>query len=138
MDITLLAIDDVSLQRAGNPITVPGRRKLTVTGDYYASDTATCDLTLAGAAKPGVDYAQLLVEGEAALNGTLSLTTASGYIPRVGDAFTLLTADSITGTFATPGGLVTASDGTVFEVSYSATTVTARAVRHGGTVVEIR
>lgn len=127
------SFDDVSLIRhgpattvpgpeitvPGPDITLPGHRKLAVQGDYHAFSGAHLDLTVAGTATPGEDYAQLLINGPATLAGTLAVTVDPGFVPAHNDAFVVLTADSIQGTFEQADNLVIGSDGTRFLLSYS-------------------
>jgi len=49
----------------------------------------------------GTQYDQIVVNGAAALDGTLNLVFGGGYVPTNGDTFTLIDATSITGDFAT-------------------------------------
>jgi hypothetical protein len=93
---------------------------LTVGGNY--TQTAAGTLTLGiGGLTPGKDFAQVKVTGSAQLDGALELT--SGYTPKQGDAFQVLTYASHTGQFATLtksgfGGSV------VFTPGYNATDLT--------------
>lgn len=75
---------------------------LTIESDYPA-ESGVLEVELGGLA-PGTEYDQLVVTGEAALGGTLRVALTDGFTPEVGDAFTVLTATSITGTFAAVEG----------------------------------
>ncbi|MCC6682453.1 MAG: hypothetical protein IT445_16255 [Phycisphaeraceae bacterium] len=73
---------------------------------------------------------QLAVIGNVALAGTLALELLDAYIPNLGDTFTILTANSIAGTFATVTG-VTISDHLSLAVTYADTAVTVTAALPG-------
>jgi hypothetical protein len=53
----------------------------------------------------GTEASSLDVFGKAGLGGTLDIMLASGYLPKPGDSFTLLTASSVNGTFTAYDGL---------------------------------
>ncbi len=53
----------------------------------------------------GKQYGQLAVANGASLNGTLNLTLLNGFVPTVGEMFTILTCSVCTGQFATVNGL---------------------------------
>ena len=59
---------------------------------------ARLSVRLAGT-EPGTGHDQLRANGTVQLGGTLVVTVASGYTPAPGDAFTVLTADALDGTF---------------------------------------
>ena len=65
------------------------------------------------------------VTGTAALGGTLALTRPVGFVPNVGDTFVILTASSVTGTFANVTG-TDAGGGNSFVVDYTPTQVIVR------------
>ena len=69
-------------------------------------------------------YDQLTVAGPADLDGsTLNMTL--GYSPTLGTVFTIVNADSLTGTFnGIANNAVVASGATKFRVNYTATSVT--------------
>ncbi|HMP58783.1 MAG TPA: autotransporter-associated beta strand repeat-containing protein [Gemmatales bacterium] len=54
-----------------------------------------------GGLTPGTEYDRLHVTGTANLNGTLDVSLYGGFVPTVGDTFTILTAGNRVGTFAT-------------------------------------
>ncbi len=79
-----------------SPGSSPGT--ITVNGNYTQSAGGTYAAELASASS----YDRLVVNGSAALNGTLSLTALNSYTPAAGQVHTLLTATGgVTGTFAT-------------------------------------
>lgn len=73
---------------------------LAITGNYSQTGNAGLDITIAGT-NPGNTYDQLIVSGAVALGGELRIAYAGGFTPTVGQQFTVLTAGSIGGTFAT-------------------------------------
>jgi hypothetical protein len=106
---------DASLFSAG-ATAVSG--KLNVKGDY--AERAGASLTLALSDK---NSAQLLVQGDTALAGTLDIILSNGYKPSAGKRITLLAARSVKGTFANPDNLVVVG-GTRFKIGYQNNAVT--------------
>ena len=76
-----------------------------------------------GGTTVGKQYSQLGVANGASLDGTLNIKLINGYVPNVGDAFTILTGSAITGQFSTVNGL-SINGGEHFQISYGATSVT--------------
>ena len=72
---------------------------LTITGNYTQSPTGTLNVEIAGTT-PGTQYDQLIVSGTATLDGNLSVSLLSGFIPSAGNTFNVLQAGSVSGTFA--------------------------------------
>ncbi len=98
--------------RAAGPLTV---------GGYGMGGSSTLAVGISGSATVGTDFGQLAVTGKASLGGTLAITSAPGYLPPVGTTYTVLTAASVSGTFATVTGTVVGSHHYV--VSYTGTAV---------------
>jgi hypothetical protein len=73
---------------------------LNETGNYTQSSTGSFTFEIGGLTA-GTQYDRLAVTGTAALAGTLSGTLINGFVPAHGDAFTILTFASKTGTFTT-------------------------------------
>jgi hypothetical protein len=69
---------------------------LTIIGTY--TQTGELDLDLGGRA-PGVDYDQLIVTGRASLRGVLRVALDNGFMPALGDNFSVLSFGSRTGKF---------------------------------------
>ncbi|GAA5495027.1 hypothetical protein Rhal01_01197 [Rubritalea halochordaticola] len=116
------SFDDVSLSRQGEEVTVPSARKLVVTSNYHASETASTVLSVAGKTTAAVDYTQIQVAGSAALDGSLSLDIDPSFTPSTGDTFTVLTADSITGKYAHADDIINVGDH-FFKITYNAQNV---------------
>jgi autotransporter-associated beta strand protein len=80
--------------------------------------TVAAPLALAGAAS-GLDldiesasaFDKLVVNGTAAVAGTITPTLLAGYVPASGDSFEVMTATSISGTFSNAFGHARAADG---------------------------
>jgi hypothetical protein len=93
-----------------------------VHGAVTMAESSETDMEL-GAGKAG----ELTVSGTATLDGLLKLSLASGYVPTVGDTFTLVTAGSVAKPFAVvdqsamPAGLALA-------LTYGSTAVTGQVV----------
>jgi hypothetical protein len=73
-----------SVEPGGSPGT------LTVEGDYTQNTDGRLDIELGGLI-PGDEHDVLAVDGDATLGGTLGLTLYDGYLPQMGDEFTVLT-----------------------------------------------
>ncbi|MCA9290806.1 MAG: hypothetical protein KDA25_06735 [Phycisphaerales bacterium] len=71
---------------------------LTITGSYVQADAAALVVELGGL-RAGTEHDQLVISGAATLAGTLTPVFIDGFVPEIGDAFTVLTASSITGQF---------------------------------------
>ena len=86
---------------------------LTINGNY--TQTGNGNLTIKiGGPSAGSDYDQLVVNGTATLDGTLTVTLVNGFIPTSGHPFTVLTFESFDGAFATLAG-----DGGLFTPNYN-------------------
>ncbi len=99
---------------------------LAASGGYVSSSNAVLNCALAGTV-PGTNYGQLQVSGAVTLNGTLSVNLANNYIPTTNDSFTVLSAGTRNGTFASfsyPSNQVT--------MQLSNTSTLCRCPRHGG------
>jgi len=80
-----------------------------------------------GGTIPGSDYDQLSVSGQASLSGTLQIALANGYAPPLGHEFTILTAETVGGTFTELRGAALPG-GKRFEPVYEASRVKLRVV----------
>lgn len=87
----------------GTPNTPAGL--LTIQGAYTQTAAGALRLDVGGAT-PGTQHDVLAVTGAATLNGSLHVTTIDGFTPNAGSTFTILTATSRTGTFASVTGVV--------------------------------
>lgn len=112
--VTLNGASAVTVPRAGAAGT------LTITG-AYTQTAGVLDIELGGI-QPGVGH-DVLVVGTAQLGGTLRLTLIDGFVPNVGQQFTVLTGGSLSGTFGNVS-LINFPANLSANVSYSATAVT--------------
>ena len=80
-------------------------------GNYTQGASDSLNIVIGGTT-PGTQFSQLNVTGIANLNGTITVTPANGFVPAAGTQFTILTAASVVGQFATtstpnlPAGLI--------------------------------
>lgn len=86
-----------TLQPGGSVTNTTGPGTLAIVGNLAQAPTGAVDVQLAGTA-PGT-FSTLSVSGNAALAGTLNLSTTGGYVPANGDTFDVLAAGSRSGTF---------------------------------------
>lgn len=87
---------------------------LTVEGDLNQSASAATSIELS---PTGTDL--LNVTGTATLAGSLTINLIDGGSPALGDSYTILTASSVTGTFAD----ITVNGLAAFDITYNATSV---------------
>jgi fibronectin-binding autotransporter adhesin len=104
---------------AGDSSSKPGT--LRVTGSYTQQSKGTMDIYIGGTAAG--TFGDLAVSNGVSLGGTLTIKLVNGFVPAVGDSFTILTGSSRSGTFATVNG-TSINSGEHFEVNYTSTAVT--------------
>ena len=75
-----------------------GIGRLTVTGSFVQTEAGTLAIEIGGTT-PSDTHDVLTVQSTAMLGGTLRVALADGYVPALGETFTVLTAQSITATF---------------------------------------
>jgi hypothetical protein len=73
---------------------------LTIDGNYVQDAPATLEIEIGGLT-PGTQHDQVVVTLAATLGGTLNVTLINGFVPSVGNSFTIMTYASHTGDFAT-------------------------------------
>ena len=73
---------------------------ITVQGDYTQSADGILEMELGGTTA-GTQYDQLTVTGTATMAGTLNVSLIDGFIPQVGDSFTILPYGTRSGGFST-------------------------------------
>ena len=91
--------------------------RLTVADAYTQSAAGSLNISIGGTTA-GTTYDQLKVTQGATLGGTLNVTLANGFTPSVGQNFVIVSAASVSDTFATVNGLAINSS-EHFAVSYS-------------------
>jgi hypothetical protein len=108
-----------NVQNAGlvSPGTSPGA--LNIDGDYTQTADGKLLIELASASS----YDQLLVTGGATLAGTLTVKLLDGFIPGLGQSFTILTADDVDGTFGAEVLPALPNPNVAFDVIYNAQSV---------------
>lgn len=92
---------NASMHNAGqiNVGTATAAGLLTINGDYTQTATGALALKVGGPG-PGTDSDQLVVAGQATLDGALSVSLVNGFTPASGDVFQILTTGSLSGAFA--------------------------------------
>lgn len=75
---------------------------LTITGNYTKTAGGTLTIEVGGTAAP--QYDRLAVNGNANLGGTLRMQPVNGFLPQVGQQFTVMTYGARTGQFASVVG----------------------------------
>jgi hypothetical protein len=74
---------------------------LTINGNYVQGASGTLNMEIGGTIPGASGHDQLVVTGTATLGGTLNAGLINGFVPAATDSFTLLKANSVTGTFDT-------------------------------------
>ena len=92
-----------NLDNAGTIDLAPGT--LNVAGDYTQESTGTLAAGIGGTTS-GSQFGQLNVTGQAALDGTLSISLINQFIPQQGDHYRILTFASHTNDFGVEPGLI--------------------------------
>ena len=99
---------------------------LSVNGTYTQAAAGALNIAIAGT-QVGTQYDQLAVTNGVSLNGTLNIRRLHGFVPAIGDTFTIVSASTVSGTFATVNGTrINSSEH--FEVEYGTTAVTLKVV----------
>ncbi len=71
----------------------------TITGASTQNATSALDIELGGPAA-GTQYDKLVVNAAMTIGGTLRLSFVNGFVPHGGDSFTVLSANSLTGSYS--------------------------------------
>jgi hypothetical protein len=71
------------------------------------------------------EYDQVVVAGEAILDGTIAVQLAPGYVPRRGDRFTIMTYESVVGRYDAGRGFFGLSGDLWFEIEQTGSATTA-------------
>jgi hypothetical protein len=87
-------------------------------GNYQQDAGGAFDVELGGYTA-GITYDQLDVSGQANLSGNISVDLVNGFVPHIGDTFTVLVDSGQTGSFATQSS----DDGLTYNVIYNPTNV---------------
>ena len=94
---------------------------LTIQGNYTQNGNGALNVEIDGTTA-GSQYSVLAVSGAATLGGTLNITQTSGFAPPPNALFQIMTAGTVSGTFATVNGLRT-NNGERFAVQYGSNNV---------------
>jgi hypothetical protein len=95
---------------------------LEIAGSYTQASDAALDMEIAGTAADQFDM--LKVNGAAAIDGLLNVSLLDGFLPSATDSFSIVTANSLSGTFDNVSGNKISLTGGTFDVAYSPTGVT--------------
>jgi len=99
---------------------------VSITNDYSQLSTGVLDAQIGGTTA-GSQYSQLNVTSTVSLGGTLNIKRINGFVPNIGDTFTILTGSAVSGQFATVKGRgINSSEH--FQVNYATTSVTLQVV----------
>ena len=88
---------------------------------YSQQSTGSLNIQIGGTTV-GTHYSQLASANGASLNGTLNVKLINGFVPAIGDVFTVVTASAVTGTFKTTN--LPSLSGAHWVVRYNANNVT--------------
>jgi hypothetical protein len=75
----------------------------------------------------GTQHSQLAVGNGVSLSGTVNIRLINGFVPAIGDTFTIITGSVVTGTFTTVNGL-SINGSEHFTITYNPTNVTLKVV----------
>ncbi len=95
---------------------------LTITGNYTQSAAGVLAIEIGGTTQ-GTLFDHLNVGGTASLNGALQLSRINAFAPTSMDAFEILTAGSVSGSFSSITG-TDATGGNFFDIAYNPADVT--------------
>lgn len=90
---------------------------LTVTGSYSQQAAGVLDVAIGGTTI-GSQYSQMPVSNGVSLDGTLTIKLINGFVPAIGDTFTILTGSAVTGHFTKVNGS-SINSGEHSEVNYT-------------------
>jgi hypothetical protein len=104
---------------AGDSSTKPGTLSV---ANYTQGATGVLNI-LIGGTTVGTNYGQLASSNGPSLSGTLNIQRINGFVPAIGNTFTIITGNAITGRFTTVNGL-SINSSEHLQINYNATTVT--------------
>jgi hypothetical protein len=103
---------------AGDSSTKPAA--LSITGIYKQESKGALNISIRGTAAG--TYGDLAVPNGVSLGGTLNIKLINGFVPSVGNNFTIITSSAVSGEFATVTETINSSEH--FEVHYRGSAVT--------------
>ena len=120
----LIGAGDIATSLYNDGIVAPEKGSLNVASGYRGSGDSVLKIALSGKGA-----SRLKVKGNARLAGELKVAADSNTAVDSGKAITVLEADSISGSFANPGGKVRSNTGQRFQIGYTETLVTLTPIR---------
>lgn len=96
--------------------------QLTILGSYLQKSTGILDIAIGGTTV-GTQYSRLSVSHGASLGGTLNIKRINGFLPNIGEVFTILTSIAVSGKFSTVNGL-SINSSEHFAINYGSKAVT--------------
>jgi hypothetical protein len=111
---------DVTNNGSLAPGSSPGA--ITVDGSYTQAASGLLLMEIAGIEPENFD--SLAITGPASLDGLLNVSLLDGFLPSATDSFSIVTANSLSGTFDNVSGNKIGFTGGTFDVAYSPTGVT--------------
>jgi hypothetical protein len=113
------AVSSSAAVTAGDSSTKPG--KLSISGSYTQQSKGILNVSVGGTAAG--TFGDLAVTNGVQLAGTLNISLISGFVPAIGDSFTILSGSAVSGTFGTVNG-TSINSSEHFQVNYSSNAVT--------------
>ena len=104
---------------AGDSSTKPG--KLTLTGTFTQNSGGTLNIYVGGSAAGS--FGNLAVSNGVTLGGTLSIKDVNGFVPAIGNSFTIVTGSVVSGQFATVKG-TSINSSEHYQLNYNSNNVT--------------
>jgi hypothetical protein len=100
---------------------------LVLSGNYTQHLAGSIQFDIGGTT-PGVDHSKVIVEGNAHVNGLIGIRFSSGYLPDVGDTFSVLETSFLTGKFGCYDGFLLLGENRRLIPTYSQTNLVLDAV----------
>jgi len=108
---------------------------LTVAGTYSQTSLGSMNIELGGLT-PGTEYDRLAISGAASLNGWMNVSAINGFVPSLGQTFTVLTAGSVTGAVG-PISVFNFPPGLTVSATYNPTSVVLTVVAGANTLGDL-
>jgi hypothetical protein len=81
------------VQNAGQITAGTGPGNISISGNFTQSAAGIINVPIGGLT-PGFDFSQLNVSGSATIDGTIAISLINGFVPTIGDQFSVLTSSS--------------------------------------------
>ena len=95
--------------------------KLSITGSYTQQSKGTLNISMGGTTSG--TFGDLAVTNGVVLAGTLNISLINGFVPAIGESFTIVSGSVVSGTFTTVNG-TSINSSEHFQVNYSSNAVT--------------